>query len=87
MWKWKDVSILSPLLMNTEIQKAYMRGYAKGRAFRKKETFKVRPEYLNTELESIEVPKFIGLDYLFPERSPSKFFQKSLNFFRNGFSL
>lgn len=63
--------------MNTEIQKAYMRGYAKGRAFQKKH----KDPMLSV---TYDMPKDFGMIRGHEEVS---LFNKALTLFRNGLSL
>lgn len=75
------MSILSPILMTTDIQKAYMRGYAKGRAFQKKN---------KDPLLSVThgMPKDFGMIRDYEEvRDSGLFSKKVIAFLRNGLSL
>ena len=73
------MSILSPILMTTDIQKAYLRGYAKGRAFQKKND--------RSKDRELAVKAAIGYFQDPVDFSMASRWHKVYAFFRNGLSL
>ena len=66
--------------MTTELQKAYMRGYAKGRAF-KKVSYELQKDYMIEDLSDVTVDssRMFGSSF--------SVWQKIISFLRNGLSL